>query len=155
MQGCGGEEQRKKEKKGFENNFQSLTHLSIPIDNHFNNSSINLNINLSLSLSLWMKTQTHTQLINIYHTNHHQSISSTTTIHIHSFSFHKQHTQSLSKQSFLFSILKSISSSLLSHSSHSIQQCDSINNISSFFIHYTSHSIIHLSLIMNELSQVF
>ena len=103
--GVWGEEERKRKKRKtvFENNFQSLTHFSIPIDNHFNNSSINPH---SISLSLWMKTQTHTQLINIYHTNHHQSISSTTTIHVHSFSFHKQHTQSLSKQSFLFSILK-------------------------------------------------
>ena len=99
----------------------------------------------SLSLSLWMKTQTHTQLINIYHTNHHQSISSTTTIHVHSFSFHKQHTQSLSQNNHFSShSSKSISSSLLSHSSHSIQQCDSINNILSF-----------ISLIMSELSQVF
>ena len=71
---------------------------------------------LSLSLSLWMKTQTHTQLINIYHTNHHQSISSTTTIHVHSFSFHKQHTQSLSQNNhFSSQSSKSISSSLLSH----------------------------------------
>ena len=65
----------------------------------------------SLSLSLWMKTQTHTQLINIYHTNHHQSISSTTTIHVHSFSFHKQHTQSLSQNNhFSSQSSKSISS---------------------------------------------
>lgn len=144
--GWRGVEVRNKEEKKmvFENNFQSLTHLSIPIDNHFNNFSINPH-SISLSLSLWMKTQTHTQLINIYHTNHHQSISSTTTIHVHSFSFHKQHTQSLSQNNhFSSQSSKSISSSLLSHSSHSIQQCDSINNIPSF-----------ISLIMNELSQVF
>ena len=121
---CEREEQKKKKKTVFENNFQSLTHLSIPIDNHFNNFSINPH-SISLSLSLWMKTQTHTQLINIYHINHHQSISSTTTIHVHSFSFHKQHTQSLSQNNhFSSQSSKSISPSILSHLSHSIQQCD-------------------------------
>ena len=56
--------QEEKEKRGkkkdalFENNLKSLTHLSIPIDNHFNNSSINPHsISLSFSLWLWMKTQ--------------------------------------------------------------------------------------------------
>ena len=83
------------------------------LKNHFNNSSINPH-SISLSLSLWMKTQTHTQLINIYHTNHHQSISSTTTIHVHSFSFHKQHTQSLSQNNhFSSQSSKSISSSFI------------------------------------------
>ena len=127
---------KKKRICGFENNLKSLTHFSIPIDYHFNNSEINphsISLSLSLSLSLWMKTQTHTQLINIYHTNHHQSISSTTTIHVHSFSFHKSHTQSLSQNNhFSSQSSKSISSSLLSHPSHSIQQSHSINIILSF-----------------------
>ena len=115
---------RKKRICGFENNLKSLTHFSIPIDNHFNNSSINLNINLSLSLSLWMKTQTHTQFINIYHINHHQDISSTTTIHVHSFSFYNQHTQSLSQNNhFSSQSSKSISSSLLCYSSLSHDEC--------------------------------
>ena len=40
---------------------------------------------------------------------------------------------------------KSISSSLLSHSSHWIQECDWMNDIPLFLIHHTSHSIIPLS----------
>ena len=138
----------------FENNLKSLTHFSIPIVNHFNNSSINLNINLCLSLSLWMKTQTHTQHINIYHINHHQDISSTTTIHVHSFSFHKQHTQSLKT---IISLLNPQNQSLPSFSLiHLIQ----FNNMIQLITFPHSSSITHhtpsfISLIMSELSQVF
>ena len=73
--GCRGVEVRNKERKrkrrkkricGFENNLKSLTHFSIPIDNHFNNSSINLNINLSLSLSLIVDENTNTHSTHQY-----------------------------------------------------------------------------------------
>ena len=63
--GCRGVEVRNKEKEKekekrctFENNFQSLTHLSIPIDNHFNNFSINPH-SISLSLIVDENTNTH------------------------------------------------------------------------------------------------
>ena len=63
-----------------------------------------------LSLSLWMNTQTHTSRTHIYHTNQQPSMSSPEfkLLPNSSFSFSKQHTQSLplSKQSFLLSILK-------------------------------------------------
>ena len=76
-----------------------------------------------LSLSLWMNTQTHTSLTHIYHTNQQPSISSPEfkSLPNSSFSFSKQHTQSPSfSQNSHFSCesSKSISSSLLSHSSH-------------------------------------
>ena len=82
-----------------------------------------------LSLSLWMNTQTHTSLTHIYHTNQQPSVSSPEfkSLPNSSFSFSKQHTQSPSlSQSNHFSCesSKSISSSLLSHSSHLIQECD-------------------------------
>ena len=84
-----------------------------------------------LSLSLWMNTQTHTSLTHIYHTNQQQSMSSPEfkSLPNSSFSFSKQHAQypspSLSQNNhFSCESSKSISSSLLSHSSHCIQECD-------------------------------
>ena len=78
------------------------------------------------SLSLWMNTQTHTSLTHIYHTNQQQSISSPEfkSLPNSSSSFSKQHTQSPSlsqNNHFSCESSKSISSSLLSHSSHLIQ----------------------------------
>ena len=61
--------------------------------------------------------------------------------------FQTTHSISLSlppKQSFLLWILK-INLFLPSHSSHLIQECDWMNDIPSFLIHHTSHSIIPLS----------
>ena len=100
MQGCGGEEQRKeREKKKKDALLKTIFNHSLICQFQLIIISITLQSILIQSLSLVVdeNTNTHTQLINIYHTNHHQSISSTTTIHVHSFSFHKQHTQSLSK----------------------------------------------------------
>ena len=84
---------------------------------------------LSLSLSLWMNTQTHTSLTHIYHTNQQPSMSSPEfkSLPNSSFSFSKQYTQPPSlpqNNHFSCQSSKSISSSLLSHSSHWIQECD-------------------------------
>ena len=103
-----------------------------------------------LSLSLWMNTQTHTSRTHIYHTNQQPSMSSPEfkSLPNSSFSFSKQHTQSPSlsqNNHFSCESSKSISSSLLSHSSHCIQECDLMNDIPLFLIHHTSHSIIPLS----------
>ena len=63
-----------------------------------------------------------------------------------SFSFPKQHTQSPPQNNhFSCESSKSISSSLLSHSSHWIQECDWMNDIPSFLIHHTSHITLHHS----------
>ena len=146
MWGCGGEEQSGKEKvkkkeknrsekkKKMKRGFlvvlkHSVTHF------HFHCSSIKSfpsripQFPQNTSLSLWMNTQTHTSLTHIYHTNQQPSMSSPEfkSLPNSSFSFSKQHTQSLSlsqNNNFSCESSKSISSSLLSHSSHWIQECD-------------------------------
>ena len=126
--------EREKEEKnglgkmeGFETFTQSLTHSQFQLtQNHFNHSSPNSPQNTSLSLCI--NTQTHPSLTHIYHTNNQPSISSTSIkfLPLSSFSLPKSHTQSPSPKTIisLLKSSKSISSSLLSHSSHSIQQCD-------------------------------
>ena len=129
-------EKRKKKKEKMKRGFlvvlkHSVTH------SHFHCSSIKsfpslipqFPQNTSLSLSLWMNTQTHTSRTHIYHTNQQPSMSSPEfkSLPNSSFSFSKQHTQSPSlsqNNHFSCESSKSISSSLLLHSSHWIQECD-------------------------------
>ena len=133
-----GKEKRKRKRKKVKRVFlvvlkHSVTH------SHFHCSSIKsfpsripqFPQNTSLSLSLWMNTQTHTALTHIYHANQQPSMSSPEfkSLPNSSFSFSKQHTQSPSlslsqNNHFSCESSKSTSSSLLSHSSHCIQQRD-------------------------------
>ena len=156
MQGCGGEEQKekrffrkKKEKENLRFLKQIKSHSLIyqfQLIIIFNNSSFNPVLNLSLSLTLWMKTQTHTHSTHSYLSYKSSKIHLLNNNHpcVHSHFINNTLNLSL-KTIFLLSIIKiNLFLPSLSHSSHSIQQCDSNNNIPSF-----------ISLIMNELSQVF
>ena len=119
----------KKNVCGFQTFTQSLTHSQFQLtQNHFNHSSPNSPQNTSLSLCI--NTQTHPSLTHIYHTNHQPSISSTSikSLPPSPHSHFPNHTLNLPPSpKTIISLLKSsksISSSLLSHSSHSNQQCD-------------------------------
>ena len=143
-----GEEQsgkKKREKKTvFENNFQSLTHLSIPIDNHFNNFSINPHsISLSLSLSLWMKTQTHTlnSSISIIQIIINPSPQQQPSMSTHSHFINN--TLNLSLKTII-SLLNPQNQSLPPFSLIHLIQFNNVIELAPF-----------ISLIMNELSQVF
>ena len=134
MWGCGDEEQSGKEKEKEKDEKRILVVLKHSVTHSHFDLLINQIISITnppippkyLSLSLWMNTQTHTSLTHIYHTNQQPSMSSPEfkSLPNSSFSFSKQHTQSPSPSQnnhFSCQSSKSISSSLLSHSSHWIQ----------------------------------
>ena len=126
------DDEREVEEDEIENIFASITHF------HFDCSSIKSFPSLILqfppkclspSLSLWMNTQRHTSRTHIYHTNQQPSMSSPEfkSLPNSSFSFSNNTLTlppSLSQNNhFSCQYSKSISSSLLSHSSHWIQEC--------------------------------
>ena len=134
----GNKVEKKKKKKNkkdekrifgcFETFRHSFSFSLLRNQNHFNHSSPN---SPKILLSLIVDEHTNIHLLtHIYHTNQQPSMSSLEfkSLPNFSFSFSKQHTQShsLSPQNNHFSCesSKSISSSLLSHSSHLIQECD-------------------------------
>ena len=135
----------------FETFRHSFSFWFVPQSNHFHHSSPN-SPKIPLSLSLIVDEHTNTHLPHSYLSYKSTTIHVLTWIQITPqlliLLFQTTHSISLplsQNNHFSCESSKSISSSLLSHSSHWIQECDWMNDIPLFLIHHTSHSIIPLS----------